>query len=611
MRITIERTPELAHANGLPVRVWAGTTENGNPVMVLVTRVGSLNAAGARELAAEQLDEPPTRVVDPSGEVVTAPRNCTTCLAANIRRPATHVARDADGLEWFECGGHGPTDNVAETKRVALEQLGAWFDRACLPLPPGQAEAIEAWANKSDVAPVPHDVITAIVSDDRASDAAFVLNALRGAQVGWAHVAALAPSDEPAHAAWLAGFRMAAGAEPLGEARISQLASECRSLRARLEERREPTWLVKDFWALYSAAMAVTGNPTRPSRGDAVGWLELQVARLRPAFDVCESERQGAPDRLTPAERYALDGLHRWLHSPGSSGDCALIEAAQLYHDQVELIDATLCDRIEAEEQAAYNDPGISVPDDHEVARVARRVLVELPERPDRHRIIAAALALNARQPVPEVFVHRCHRTAALPGRVVRALVEHPRVSGPEIDFDGAVIFLAHAMRGAAVGWHARCAHPDEVPVIARVGAPIDEPHRAAWLTGYRIAADDRDSSETPAAGDVVEVVRIDPSSDVPMWEQANRPPTLMPASEVPPAVRERLDAGRAAWRAAQGFDGGEVALTDILRDHARNVLSYAAPETLTPGERALLAAVDAEEKARAESPDTWLGGER
>lgn len=103
---------------------------------------------------------------------------------------------------------------------------------------------------------------------------------------------------------------------------------------------------------------------------------------------------------------------------------------------------------------------------------------------------------------------------------------------------------------------------------------------------------------------------RNDPAST---WEQAQRPPRLVPASEVPLGVRERLDVSRAAFnrlaREAKAFEPGK--LTDELRAFAREKLSYRAPETLDDAERALLAAVDAEEQARAESPDTWLGGER
>ena len=57
------------------------------------------------------------------------PRSCTVCLARDVRRPATHVASDAEGLEWYECGRHDPTDTVTETVRVALEPIGNWLAR--------------------------------------------------------------------------------------------------------------------------------------------------------------------------------------------------------------------------------------------------------------------------------------------------------------------------------------------------------------------------------------------------------------------------------------------------------------------------------------------------
>lgn len=55
-------------------------------------------------------------------------RYCTCCNAKAIRGiVATFVARDADGLEWFECGSHTPTDNVVETRRVSLTPIADWF----------------------------------------------------------------------------------------------------------------------------------------------------------------------------------------------------------------------------------------------------------------------------------------------------------------------------------------------------------------------------------------------------------------------------------------------------------------------------------------------------
>lgn len=54
---------------------------------------------------------------------------CTTCNAKGKPRPATFVARDADGLEWFECSYHESSDNVAATVRVALVPIGQWLAR--------------------------------------------------------------------------------------------------------------------------------------------------------------------------------------------------------------------------------------------------------------------------------------------------------------------------------------------------------------------------------------------------------------------------------------------------------------------------------------------------
>ena len=63
-------------------------------------------------------------------------RSCTVCLARDRRVPATHVATDMPtGLQWYECGAHEPTDNVAETTRIRLEPIADWFARAGLPVP--------------------------------------------------------------------------------------------------------------------------------------------------------------------------------------------------------------------------------------------------------------------------------------------------------------------------------------------------------------------------------------------------------------------------------------------------------------------------------------------
>jgi hypothetical protein len=57
------------------------------------------------------------------------------CLARDLRVNATHVAGTADGFEWFECGQHATTDNVAEVVRAKLTPLAEWFAAAGLPVP--------------------------------------------------------------------------------------------------------------------------------------------------------------------------------------------------------------------------------------------------------------------------------------------------------------------------------------------------------------------------------------------------------------------------------------------------------------------------------------------
>ncbi|MCC7423793.1 MAG: hypothetical protein IT428_26305 [Planctomycetaceae bacterium] len=65
MRMQIESTDQLTHMDGVPVRVWKGTSEDGTPCVVFVHRIAVSNqvdqAQFERELA-EQL--PPGRVVD-------------------------------------------------------------------------------------------------------------------------------------------------------------------------------------------------------------------------------------------------------------------------------------------------------------------------------------------------------------------------------------------------------------------------------------------------------------------------------------------------------------------------------------------------------------------
>jgi hypothetical protein len=67
--------------------------------------------------------------------MVNTARPCTVCLARRTRIDATHVAGTADGFEWFECGQHEPTDNVAQVVRAKLTPIAEWFDAHGLPVP--------------------------------------------------------------------------------------------------------------------------------------------------------------------------------------------------------------------------------------------------------------------------------------------------------------------------------------------------------------------------------------------------------------------------------------------------------------------------------------------
>jgi hypothetical protein len=62
-------------------------------------------------------------------------RNCTGCLPSGKRERARFVARSADGMEWFECGAHGPTENVAGVKRTKLTPIAQWYRVHDLPCP--------------------------------------------------------------------------------------------------------------------------------------------------------------------------------------------------------------------------------------------------------------------------------------------------------------------------------------------------------------------------------------------------------------------------------------------------------------------------------------------
>lgn len=62
-------------------------------------------------------------------------RNCTVCLRHRTQVAARFVAKDAEGMEWYECGEHEPDDNVAGVVRVSLTPIDEWFAR--IPTPGG------------------------------------------------------------------------------------------------------------------------------------------------------------------------------------------------------------------------------------------------------------------------------------------------------------------------------------------------------------------------------------------------------------------------------------------------------------------------------------------
>jgi hypothetical protein len=62
-------------------------------------------------------------------------RICTVChLSKGELVPATHIATDADGMQWYECTGHGPDDHATAfgdvgRPRVHLETTESFFER--------------------------------------------------------------------------------------------------------------------------------------------------------------------------------------------------------------------------------------------------------------------------------------------------------------------------------------------------------------------------------------------------------------------------------------------------------------------------------------------------
>jgi hypothetical protein len=247
MRLTLESTTELAAVNGIPVRVWTGKTDAGAAAVAFITRIAfpNLNDAELAEVERE-LMEAPTRVVvtdEPPAEPAppVPARSCTVCrLIADKRTPARYLARDALGLEWFECGEHGP-DAHPDSYRVAIESLAAWYARNGLPVPPDP-----------DAPPLPAGHV--MVPTDKVAELASECRSLR---------------------------------ERLKDA-------EARATRAELD--REPHWLIKDFHVLYRAARDVLTIETLAASRQTREALRAQVERLKPAFLACEGARMSTSE---------------------------------------------------------------------------------------------------------------------------------------------------------------------------------------------------------------------------------------------------------------------------------------------------------------------------
>lgn len=53
MKMTIESTTKIAEVNGVPARVWQGTTERGIPVVAYITSIAAAGDADLSELEAD------------------------------------------------------------------------------------------------------------------------------------------------------------------------------------------------------------------------------------------------------------------------------------------------------------------------------------------------------------------------------------------------------------------------------------------------------------------------------------------------------------------------------------------------------------------------------
>jgi hypothetical protein len=55
-------------------------------------------------------------------------RLCLQCFyTAGKRLPSTHIAAASNGMQWFECPNHEPTDNPGGFTRITLQPLNDWL----------------------------------------------------------------------------------------------------------------------------------------------------------------------------------------------------------------------------------------------------------------------------------------------------------------------------------------------------------------------------------------------------------------------------------------------------------------------------------------------------
>lgn len=62
MKMTVESTTRIVHVNGVPARIWQGTTEDGVAVVVAVTRLAVAKAADAHEFERDLVEHAPPGV---------------------------------------------------------------------------------------------------------------------------------------------------------------------------------------------------------------------------------------------------------------------------------------------------------------------------------------------------------------------------------------------------------------------------------------------------------------------------------------------------------------------------------------------------------------------